>query len=206
MRPRTTGDLRSNRSPDGEWMAHTWSRPEQLLRDSPYYSSSGAPFAEGGSRMQAGLTNAKTGQVILLGGSKGSSWAPVFSPDGQRVAFYADDDGEAGVWIWERSSGKATRFPGVIARPFFGFEYVRWSADGRRLLTKVLPEGLTIAQANDLTPQRDGGRTLPRRSPVNPRCSCSTRRHGPATRPRALRPRAPRRRRSPTGRSATSRC
>jgi hypothetical protein len=49
------------------------------------------------------------------------------------------------VWIWDRSTRRAERFPGVIARPLFGFEVVRWSADGRRLLCKIVPSGMLAA-------------------------------------------------------------
>ena len=95
-----------NLSPGGEWLAHTYGREETVPRHTAMFAKSGFPFAEGNARMQAALTNTKNGQVIRLGGAKGVSWAPVWSPDGQHVAFYADDSGAASLWIWERSSGK----------------------------------------------------------------------------------------------------
>jgi dipeptidyl aminopeptidase/acylaminoacyl peptidase len=155
-------------SPDGEWLAHTVSRAERLPRATPAFSDTGKPFGEGGSRMQASLTHVRTGEVVRLGGAAGSSWAPVWSPDGERVAFYADDDGEAGVWIWEKASGRAWRFPGVVARPFFGFEVPRWSPDGRRLLSKVLPTGMSVAEANALVPAAEEGRRYPPHGPDEP--------------------------------------
>jgi dipeptidyl aminopeptidase/acylaminoacyl peptidase len=100
--------------------------------------------------MQATLTNTRTGEVIRLGSPRSASWGAVWAPDGQRVAFYSDEGGEAGVWIWERATSDVWRFPGVIARPFFGFEVMRWTSDGQRLLVKILPAGMTIAQANAL--------------------------------------------------------
>lgn len=124
-------------SPDGEWLAHTYGRDETVPRQTALFAASGFPFAEGNARMQAVLTNTKTGQVIRLGGEKGSSWGAVWSPDGRRVAFYSDDTGEASLWLWERETGKAERFPGVIVRPLFGFEVVRWSADSQRILCKM---------------------------------------------------------------------
>jgi len=141
-----------NLSPDGQWIAHTVATDETVPKDSLSisYSATGFPFGEGDSRMQATLTNTRTGQVIELGSPKSTSWAPVWSPDGQRVAFYSDEGGEAGLWVWEKSTGKSTRFPGVIVRPFFGFEGARWTSDSRKLLCKVLPVGVTIADANAL--------------------------------------------------------
>jgi len=136
-------------SPDGQWIAHTVGLPETLTRDtiSSVYSSTGVSFAEGSRRAQARLTNMSTGEVITLGGPAGSSWGAVWSPDGARVAFYSDAGGQAGLWLWDKATRRARRFPGLIVRPFFGFELVRWH-DGRRLVVRVLPVGVTIAQAN----------------------------------------------------------
>jgi dipeptidyl aminopeptidase/acylaminoacyl peptidase len=152
-------------SPDGEWLAHTVNRAETLSKDRGSFFPSGKPSSEGNARMQALLSNTKTDQVVRLGGARGSSWAPVWSPDGKRVAFYADDEGQAGLWLWERATGKAERFPGVIVRPFFGFEVVRWSRDGQRLLCKVLPEGMTVSEANALPEET---RQKPAQGPDDP--------------------------------------
>jgi dipeptidyl aminopeptidase/acylaminoacyl peptidase len=139
-------------SPDGRWVAHTVQSKDNVPRDtlSRAFAASGFPFAEGDSRMEATLTHTRTGEMIRLGGANSSSWGPVWSPDGRRVAFYSDEGGEAGVWVWELATRSATRFPGVIARPFFGFELLCWTSDGQRLVAKVLPNGMTIAQANAL--------------------------------------------------------
>jgi dipeptidyl aminopeptidase/acylaminoacyl peptidase len=147
-------------SPDGQWIAHTVESVDRVPRDtlSRAYSASGFPFAEGDARMEATLTNTKTGEAIRLGGATSASWGPVWSPDGRRVAFYSDEGGEAGIWVWDVTTRAAKRFPGVIARPFFGFELVRWMSDGERLVVKILPNDLTIAQANAL------GRTAARAS------------------------------------------
>lgn len=145
-----------NLSPDGEWIAHTVQTDENVPRDSVAisYSPTGFPLSEGDSRMEATLTNVRTGELIRLGGARSASWAAVWSPDGKRVAFYSNEGGEAGLWVWERATRIATRFPGVIVRPYLGFEGIRWSADGQRMIGKILPTGMTIAQAN----ARDGAR------------------------------------------------
>ncbi len=139
-----------NLSPDGEWIAHTIEGDGTIPRDSVSrrYSATGFPFAEGDSRMEATLSNTRTAEVIRLGDASSASWAPVWSPDGNRVAFYSDEGGEAGVWIWDRTTRTATRFPHVIARPLFGFERIEWLPDNHRLLVKILPMGQTVAQAN----------------------------------------------------------
>jgi dipeptidyl aminopeptidase/acylaminoacyl peptidase len=140
-------------SPDGEWLAHTWETDESVSRPN-IFTPTGVSYAEGTNRMQAALTNVKSGQMIKMGSATNFNWAPVWSPDGSRVAYYSDEGGESGIWIWEKATGKAQRFPGVIARTFFGFEIVRWSSDSRRILSKILPEGMSVAEANALLPDR----------------------------------------------------
>jgi dipeptidyl aminopeptidase/acylaminoacyl peptidase len=84
------------------------------------------------------------------------------------VAFYSDDSGEASLWIWDKATGKAERFPDVIVRPLFGFELVRWSADGQRLLCKILPVGMSVAEANALVPDQEAPRRFSITSPDQP--------------------------------------
>lgn len=140
-----------NLSPDGEWLAHTIRSAERVPRGaSSAFADTGFPFAEGDSRMEATLTNLGTGETILLGAPDASSWAPAWSPDGSRVAFYSDEGGTAALWIWRRDSGSAHRVGDATVRPFFGFEAPRWDAVGARLLVKLLPEGADLAEANAL--------------------------------------------------------
>ena len=148
-------------SANGRWIAHTVETTDVVPPGARFFATTGTPLAEGHARMEAHLTNTQTGEEVRLGGPKSSSWAPTWSPDGTRVAFYSDEGGLAGLWIWDEASRRATRFPGVVVRPFFGFEWPRWSADGRALLCKVLPEGMTVAEANALNPLPQVRRQFP---------------------------------------------
>ncbi|MEM6703311.1 MAG: hypothetical protein AAF690_11420, partial [Acidobacteriota bacterium] len=142
-----------NISADGQWVAHTIEATEKVMRGvSRAYADTGFPFADGNSRMEATLDALKGDETIRLGAPHASSWSPVWSPDGQHVAFYSDQDGEAGLWIWDRSNREARRLGRFVARPFFGFDGARWSPDGQHILVKILPEGLTLAEANALLP------------------------------------------------------
>jgi len=148
-------------SPDGQWIAHTVETADTVRAGSRFFSSTGTSLAEGRTRMEAHLTNTRTGEELRLGGAATSSWAPVWSPDGKKVAFYSDEGGSAGLWIWTLATKRAARFPGVIVRPFFGFETPRWSADSQRVLCKILPQGWTVAKANGLVPPEETGRRFP---------------------------------------------
>ncbi|MYA42202.1 MAG: hypothetical protein F4Z31_10675 [Gemmatimonadetes bacterium] len=140
-----------NFSPDGAWIAHTVQTDETVPRGSGRrYAETGFPFGEGDSRMEATVTRLADSESIRLGGERSSSWAGVWSPDGRMVAFYSDEGGEAGLWIWDASAGRAERLGSVLVRPFFGFETPRWSPDGGAILVKILPSGQSIASANEL--------------------------------------------------------
>jgi len=149
-------------SPDGQWVAHTVETTDTIPRATHQYSATGFPFAEGDSRMQATVTNTKTGESIALGFPKSASWAAVWSPDGSRVAFYSDEGGEPGVWIWSMAKRKAERFPGVMARPFFGYEIVRWSSDGNRLLCKIVPAKMSLKEITAMGTSLDETRKFPK--------------------------------------------
>ena len=149
-------------SPDGQWVAYTVEATDTVPRATHQYSATGFPFAEGDSRMEATITSLKTGETLRLGGAKSSSWGAVWSPDGTRVAFYADEGGEPGVWIYDLAARKAARFPGVMARPFFGFETVRWSGDGQKLLAKVVPAGMSLKEITALGMSLEEGLKFPK--------------------------------------------
>ncbi len=105
-----------------------------------------------GGRMEVWITNTKTRENLDLTGGTGSSWGPVWSPDGKRLAFYSDRSGEAGLWVWERSTGKARRLSHAIVHPYFWYEDVRWTPDGRSVLCKVVPDGMTLAETINTIP------------------------------------------------------
>ena len=152
-------------SPDGRWIAHTVATTDSVPARSRFFAPTGTPLAEGRARMEAHLTNTRTGEEVRLSGAASSSWAPVWSPDGKRLTFYSDQGGSAGLWIWNLATRRAIRFPGIIVRPFFGFESPRWSSDGQSLLCKILPKGWTVAKANALVPMEQTSRRFPLHDP-----------------------------------------
>ena len=145
-------------SPDGELLAYTVDSEDLLSSGSYYYSASGVPTSEGGTAPRLWITNTRTGKDIKLERDRQSSWGGVWSPDGQQLAFYADWSGKTGIWIWDRPTRQIKQIPEVLARPYFFFETIRWSSDSRQILCKILPEGMTVERANNLTPQRQVSR------------------------------------------------
>jgi dipeptidyl aminopeptidase/acylaminoacyl peptidase len=139
-------------SPDGVWVAYTVEDDSRRVstKDPRYsmYTPSGA-FEEA-IGCDVWLTNTKTGESRNLTGAKGTSWAPVWSPDGRYLAFYSDRSGMAHLWVWEKDSGQMRQLSDAIVRPFFNFQVVRWTPDSQKILVKALPEGMTVEQAEDL--------------------------------------------------------
>src|SRR5262245_923822 len=140
-------------SPDGQWVAYTLENPSrrESTQDERYlfYTPTGA-FQEAAG-CDVWITNAQSGKSQNLTQGVGTSWAPVWSPDGKYLAFYSDRNGTAHLWLWERATGQLRQLSEVIVRPFFNFQVVRWTSDSRQILAKVLPENMTLEQATELT-------------------------------------------------------
>ncbi len=139
-------------SPDGAWVAYTVQdeRKRQGTNAERYmdYAPTGTPTQAVGCDIW--ITNTKTGESRNLTKGKGTSWAPVWSPDGKHVAFYSDRSGIARLWIWDTATGNMRQLSDAIVRPFFNFQVVRWTPDSRKIVLRVLPEGMTVEQAADL--------------------------------------------------------
>src|SRR5262245_24037241 len=136
-------------SPDGRWVAYTLEDPKRRKSTGDlryfYYSRTGAFLEAAGCDIW--LTSTETGESRNLTGGRGTSWDPVWSPDGRLLAFYSDRSGIAHLWVWERASQTLRQVSDAIVRPFFNFEVPRWSPDGNAIIFKALPEDLTIETA-----------------------------------------------------------
>jgi len=139
-------------SPDGEWVAYTLQdfRRAASVKDERYrvFTRTGTPVLMAGCDVW--ITNTKSGEARNLTEGKGSSWGPVWSPDGRYLAFYSDRTGEAHLWIWEKSSGALRQVSDAIVRSIGAYQVPRWTPDSRKILTKVLPAETTIEAAGEL--------------------------------------------------------
>ncbi|HEX4682068.1 MAG TPA: hypothetical protein VH277_05130, partial [Gemmatimonadaceae bacterium] len=136
-------------SPDGEWVAYTVY--DARRRRSPgderfkYFTPTGAFSEAVGCEVR--LTNTRTGATITLGEARTTTSNPVWSPNGQWLAYYSDKGGTSHLWLWDRATRTSKAITAVIPRPFFGFAGVRWSEDSKRVVLKALPAGVTVAEA-----------------------------------------------------------
>jgi dipeptidyl aminopeptidase/acylaminoacyl peptidase len=158
-RPLAVADILSERSfgiripldlsPDGRWIAYTLTTAgRREATGDPryfYFTRTGAPVEALGCDIW--ITNTQTGESKDLTGGKGTSWGPVWSPDGKSLAFCSDRDGLARLWLWDKEADKLRKVSDTVVRPMFGFEVVRWTPDGKGLLMKVLPEDLSVESA-----------------------------------------------------------
>ncbi|MDE0326910.1 MAG: prolyl oligopeptidase family serine peptidase [Candidatus Poribacteria bacterium] len=125
-------------SSDGNWIAYnTRNRKayEGSVGDSAY-SKTGVVF----EMVQATVwvTNTRTGEHRNLTPNWGSSWAPRWSPDGARLAFFSDQRGKPHLFIWNRETEEIQEFTSTIVRTFFGFEVPKWTPDGRFILVRSI--------------------------------------------------------------------
>ena len=139
-------------SPDGKWIAYTLQDPRKGRSVSEeeryrYFTETGVPAGQAGCDVW--VTNVKTRESRNLTQDKGDSWGPAWSPDGTKLAFYSDRSGQARLWIWDVAADRLTQVGDVIVRPRDGFDLIRWTRDGRRILTKILTEGQTLKTANE---------------------------------------------------------
>ena len=121
---------------DGHWIAYNTQNREE------YEGGGGdAAYSERGVMIEMAyatvwVTNTRTGEHRNLTPEWGSSWAPRWSPDGTRLAFFSDQVGQPHLFIWNRESDDMQVFSSATVRTFFGFEVPKWTPDGRFVLFK----------------------------------------------------------------------
>jgi dipeptidyl aminopeptidase/acylaminoacyl peptidase len=142
-------------SPDGKWVVFEASDPAKKIRfdyEGQRFLKTGYPMLTGASAMGLWVTELASGKSFQLSSPEGSSWSANWSPDGKRLAFYSDRGGQAALWVWDRE----TRTAKQVSPAFIYFSWWRerplWSADGKTILCKILPEGMSLDDVLKLSP------------------------------------------------------
>jgi dipeptidyl aminopeptidase/acylaminoacyl peptidase len=84
------------------------------------------------------ITDTRTNEQHPVTSDDSNSWAPSWSADGTRLAFYSDRDGIARLWLWTASDKEFRRLssepvhPGSWQRPY-------WTPDSQYLLVPLIP-------------------------------------------------------------------
>jgi len=78
-----------------------------------------------------------------------SSWGPRWSPDGRWLAFYSDRNGEAQVWLWDRSTGESRAACAESVVMCETWEQLCWLPDSTRLVAKLRAPGWQPPQQDE---------------------------------------------------------
>lgn len=116
-------------------------RPESLVGRYGYSTGTGVPVSQTDGDIW--ITDIDSGVSKNLTEGKGSSWAAVWSPNGEYLAFYSDRSGQSSLWVWERLTGKLRQVSNVAPRPyiFSPYDLPIWTPDSKSILVKTFPEG-----------------------------------------------------------------
>jgi dipeptidyl aminopeptidase/acylaminoacyl peptidase len=136
-------------SPDGEWVAYTLQQDERRKKtesDPKYGIVTRTGILANFAGCDVWIANLRSGEAKNLTEGEGSNWGPVWSPDGERLAFYSDRYGQARVWLWEKATETVRKVSDVFAYATFPTESVKWTPDGTKLLLTVLPEGMSVEE------------------------------------------------------------
>ena len=139
-------------SPDGKRFAYTIcdfaksgaARPTDPRDPHRDFTNRGVPIQWVGCVIW--ITDTRTNEQHSLTSADSNSWAPSWSPDGTRLAFYSDRDGIARLWLWTASGKEFRRLigepvhPGTWQRPY-------WTPDSQYLLVPLIPAGADFETA-----------------------------------------------------------
>ena len=126
-------------SPTGKYIAYGVITPAKR-RDDVWTLASGLPIAFIGARVY--LAEVAGDKSVPLGSEGTTSFAPAWSPDGTKLAYYSDEGGSVRAWVYDVALGKATVAADMRVKVHLYTTTVMpptWSPDGRQLLIAGLP-------------------------------------------------------------------
>jgi dipeptidyl aminopeptidase/acylaminoacyl peptidase len=133
-------------SPDGHAVAYTVCAADRANDDTLIggYTRTGVTGAALGCEVW--VADVHRNAAARLNGKPGvNAWAPQWSPDGTKVAYYCDATGVARLWIWDVTTRMSHPVSDAIVRPYTTLEVPRWTPDSRGVVTRILPYGTALA-------------------------------------------------------------
>ena len=155
-------------SPDGQFVAYALNDPRrrgEFIGQSLFTTTGISLFGTG---CDVWLTNTITGRSENITNGQGSSWLPVWSPDGNYLAFYSDRGGKAQLWVREKS-GNIRRVSDAVVRAISGWHTPVWTNDSKTIIARILPAEISMEEANALIgapPKEDKSGVLVYTSPT----------------------------------------
>jgi len=138
-------------SRDGRLLVYVVQDPRRTKSQGPFsgriVSDSGVPLSALGTDIW--LTDTHSGISANLTNGKGDNWAPRWSPDGTKIAFYSDRNGTPHLWLYDTGTHESRQLSSVVLRPSDG-DLPQWTDHAERILTKILPEGESLPRPNTL--------------------------------------------------------
>ena len=147
-------------SPDGKWVIY-------IVQESRRQQNSGAVLSDQileksipgfEADTDIWLTDVESGSSFNLTQRKGTNWAPSWSPDGTRIAFFSDRTGSPRLWLYDLSTRATRQVSDEVVWPSEG-DVPRWIDGGQKILARVLPEGESVETAAALLREASTQRT-----------------------------------------------
>ncbi len=124
-------------SPDGRFLAyevftHRLKTPESGTEIEGRFLPNGLPADYSGLRLW--VSDTRDGKSRPVCGEGVTCWRGSWSPEGRRLAFYSDEGGEIGLWLFSVESGSARRLGrAVVKAKLWPGDEAYWSPDGKTL-------------------------------------------------------------------------
>lgn len=128
-------------SPAGNQVAYVVVTPPETQPQSERFLPNGTPTTAIGASVHVVAADAsKPSQAPGICSGKGNQWAPSWSADGKRLAFYSNADGLVHVWTYELATQRCHQVSDAIVRgTVFSGSQPRWSPDGTELYVPLDP-------------------------------------------------------------------
>ena len=129
---RTNSDI----TRDGTLVAFVMSSRENAPDPGPFnYSKTGVTLEAGDENW---ICDTVKDEIWRLSDDREFAFAPRWSPDSTKLAYYSDRGGKPRLWIWNRASRTSRVANDRIVRTTYGFELPEWSDDNRYVYFKSL--------------------------------------------------------------------